>query len=124
MRIPLLTDDLSFPSPERLLLAYSRGIFPWPHQGLPLLWFSPDPRFVVEPARAHIATSLRKRARKCPYTITADTAFREVMLGCSTSPRHSPPSPIATTSAGKKDTAKAASTSGGAPTGRSASSTR
>jgi leucyl/phenylalanyl-tRNA--protein transferase len=104
MRIPMLTDALAFPSPERstpegivaiggdvsperLLLAYSRGIFPWPHEGLPLLWFSPDPRFVLRPEEAHISASLRKRVRRGTYTITTDTAFREVMLGCSAVPR-------------------------------------
>jgi leucyl/phenylalanyl-tRNA---protein transferase len=99
MRIPRLTRELAFPSPERaspegivafgaepsperLLLAYASGIFPWPHEELPLLWFSPDPRFVLEPARAHVPGSLRKRARRGEYEIRADTAFREVMLGC------------------------------------------
>ena len=64
MAVYRLTRDLVFPPPEgasadglvavggdtrpeRLVLAYSQGIFPWPHQGLPLLWFSPDPRFVI-----------------------------------------------------------------------------
>jgi leucyl/phenylalanyl-tRNA--protein transferase len=105
MRIPmLLTAELAFPSPERatadgivavgaepsperLLLAYSRGIFPWPHEGLPLLWFSPDPRFVLEPQRAHIPGSLRKRVRRGTYEIRTDTAFREVMMGCRAAPR-------------------------------------
>jgi leucyl/phenylalanyl-tRNA--protein transferase len=104
MRIPMLTAELEFPSPERatldgivafgaepsperLLVAYSRGIFPWPHDGLPLLWFSPDPRFVLEPARAHVPGSLRKRMRRGLYEIRADTAFREVMLGCRSAPR-------------------------------------
>ena len=37
------------PEPDLLLAAYSRGVFPWPHSGLPLLWFCPDPRFVLVP---------------------------------------------------------------------------
>jgi leucyl/phenylalanyl-tRNA--protein transferase len=104
MRIPMLTRELTFPSPERatpegivafgadpsperLLVAYASGIFPWPHRDLPLLWFSPDPRFVLEPGRAHVPASLRKRIRRGEYEIRADTAFREVMLGCSAAPR-------------------------------------
>lgn len=71
------------PSPERLLLAYSQGIFPWPHEEYPLLWFSPDPRFVLEPASAIIGRSLQKSIRRGRYDIRADTAFREVMLRCA-----------------------------------------
>ena len=105
MRIPVLSRELAFPSPhqataegivalggepskERLLLAYGSGIFPWPHEGLPLLWFSPDPRFVIEPGRAHLPASLRKTIRRGAYEVRADTAFREVMLGCRAAPRH------------------------------------
>jgi leucyl/phenylalanyl-tRNA---protein transferase len=75
------------PSPERLLLAYASGIFPWPHRDLPLLWFSPDPRFVVVPERAHVPRSLAKRVRRGEYEVRADTAFRDVMVGCSRAPR-------------------------------------
>lgn len=75
------------PSPERLLLAYASGIFPWPHREMPLLWFSPDPRFVLPVEHAHLHTSLRKRIRRGTYEVRADTAFREVMLGCQASPR-------------------------------------
>jgi leucyl/phenylalanyl-tRNA--protein transferase len=104
MPIPRLTGELVFPSPEqaspegivawgaepspeRLLVAYASGIFPWPHQDMPLLWFSPDPRFVLEPARAHVPSSLRKRVRRGEYEIRADTAFSAVMRGCRASPR-------------------------------------
>jgi len=104
MNIPMLTHALAFPSPERaspegivafggepsperLLLSYSIGIFPWPHRDLPLLWFSPDPRFVIDPARAHVPGSLRKRMRRGGYEIRTDTCFREVMLGCCAAPR-------------------------------------
>lgn len=75
------------PSPERLLLAYSIGIFPWPHHDLPLLWFSPDPRFVVVPERAHLPRSLRKRARRGEFEVRMDTAFTAVMEGCRDAPR-------------------------------------
>jgi leucyl/phenylalanyl-tRNA--protein transferase len=104
MPVYLLTDELLFPppegaspegvvavggdaSPERLILAYSQGIFPWPHEGMPLLWFSPEPRFVLRPNELRINRSLRRRIRKSPFTIRTDTAFRRVMEGCATSPR-------------------------------------
>jgi leucyl/phenylalanyl-tRNA--protein transferase len=71
------------PEPDLLLSAYSRGIFPWPHQGYPLLWFCPDPRFVLVPAEAHIGRSLRKVIRRGLFEIRFDTAFREVMRACA-----------------------------------------
>jgi leucyl/phenylalanyl-tRNA---protein transferase len=74
-------------SPERLLLAYSQGIFPWPHGNLPLLWFSPDPRFVLPFGAAHIGRSLRKRVRSGEYEVRADTAFDRVLAGCASVPR-------------------------------------
>ena len=70
-------------SPERIVLAYSQGIFPWPSPGYPLLWFSPEPRFVLEPSRAHLARSLRKRLRQTELEIRADTAFDQVIAACS-----------------------------------------
>jgi leucyl/phenylalanyl-tRNA--protein transferase len=76
-----------FPDPETLVEAYSRGIFPWPHEGLPLLWFCPDPRFALVPAEAHIGRSLRKEMRRGTFGVRADTAFSDVMRGCSTAPR-------------------------------------
>jgi len=47
------------PDPETLKAAYSQGIFPWPHEGHPLLWFCPDPRFALVPEEAHLSRSLR-----------------------------------------------------------------
>jgi leucyl/phenylalanyl-tRNA--protein transferase len=75
------------PDAETLKTAYSRGIFPWPHEGVPLLWFSPDPRFVLTPESAHVARSLRREMRRGTFGVRADTAFREVIRGCSTRPR-------------------------------------
>jgi leucyl/phenylalanyl-tRNA---protein transferase len=75
------------PDPETLKRAYSRGIFPWPHPGVPLLWFCPDPRFVLVPDQARIARSLRKEMRRGTFEVRADTAFAEVIRGCATSPR-------------------------------------
>lgn len=75
------------PEPELLKEAYQNGIFPWPHRGYPLLWFSPDPRFVLPPKEAHIHKSLKKAMKKTTFTIKADTAFVDVMGHCSKSKR-------------------------------------
>ncbi|MBS4098927.1 MAG: leucyl/phenylalanyl-tRNA--protein transferase [Sulfuricella sp.] len=70
-------------SPERLLDAYSRGIFPWFSQGDPVLWWSPDPRMVLFPDELKISRSLRKTLRKGDYQVRTDTAFRAVMQACA-----------------------------------------
>jgi len=104
MPVYLLDKELSFPAPEdaneegivavggdlrpeRLLLAYQQGIFPWPARGYPLLWFSPDPRFALVPSKAHVSRSLRKVIRKGELEVTADTAFSEVIAACAEMPR-------------------------------------
>ena len=69
--------------PERLLLAYSQGIFPWPSEGLPMLWFSPNPRCILEPAKIHLPHSLRKTMRKRAFDIRVDTAFHDVIESCA-----------------------------------------
>jgi leucyl/phenylalanyl-tRNA--protein transferase len=74
-------------APERLLLAYSSGIFPWYDEGQPILWHSPDPRMVLETAKLHVPKSLEKRMKKAPYRLTMDTAFRAVMEGCAAARR-------------------------------------
>jgi leucyl/phenylalanyl-tRNA--protein transferase len=74
-------------SPERLLVAYQDGIFPWPAKGYPLLWFSPDPRFALVPAKAHVSRSLRRAIRRRTVRVTADTAFDEVIAACAEVPR-------------------------------------
>ncbi|NGO39990.1 leucyl/phenylalanyl-tRNA--protein transferase [Limisphaera ngatamarikiensis] len=68
-------------SPQRLLLAYRSGIFPWTDN--PITWWSPDPRAIFEFDRVHIPRSLRRLLRKNPFTITRDRAFRQVMEGCA-----------------------------------------
>jgi leucyl/phenylalanyl-tRNA--protein transferase len=73
--------------PERLLLAYSRGIFPWYGEKLPILWHSPDPRMVMTTRDLAVPRSLRKAIRKRPFELTMDTAFRDVLLGCAATPR-------------------------------------
>lgn len=73
--------------PETLKIAYGRGIFPWPHEGLPLLWFCPHPRFVLAPEEMHLSRSLRKEMRRGAFEVRADTAFGEVIRACAARPR-------------------------------------
>jgi leucyl/phenylalanyl-tRNA---protein transferase len=73
--------------PERLLDGYRRGIFPWYGEGLPILWHSPDPRFVLEPAALRVNRSLRKAIRRRPYRLSFDTAFDRVIRRCAAIPR-------------------------------------
>lgn len=73
--------------PERLLLAYSIGIFPWPCEDYPLLWHSPDPRFVLDRSKMRVPRSLAKTLRRRPYRVTIDEAFRRVIEACATVPR-------------------------------------
>ena len=75
------------PEADLLLTAYSQGIFPWPHEGWPMLWFSPDPRFVLVPQEAHLSRSLRKLIAKSTLEIRADSAFGDVVRRCSEKPR-------------------------------------
>lgn len=74
-------------SPQRLLLAYGSGIFPWPQRGYPLLWFSPDPRMVLFPAELKVARSLRQSLSRGRFEVRVDTEFTEVMRRCGTAPR-------------------------------------
>ena len=68
---------------RRLIDAYKRGIFPWFNEGDPILWWSPDPRAVLRPARVHVSHSLRKRLRQDAFAITIDRAFASVLDGCA-----------------------------------------
>lgn len=70
-------------SPERLVEAYRRGIFPWYSEGLPILWHCPDPRFVLEPKKLHVPRSLRKVLRRGTFEVRLDTAFEAVIDGCA-----------------------------------------
>ncbi len=74
-------------APERLLLAYSLGIFPWPLVEQPLLWFSPDPRMVLRPTELRISHSLRKTLRQQRYEVRLDSAFSDVLRRCAEVPR-------------------------------------
>jgi leucyl/phenylalanyl-tRNA--protein transferase len=73
--------------PARLLAGYRRGIFPWYSEGQPILWHSPDPRFVLLPERLHVSRSLEKVLRRGTYSLRADTAFDAVVEGCAEAPR-------------------------------------
>jgi len=70
-------------SPERLLAAYRRGIFPWYSRGQPILWWSPDPRTVFMTDRMHVPRRLARWLRSCAWTIRADTAFETVVRACA-----------------------------------------
>jgi len=73
--------------PERLLLAYSLGIFPWYHDGLPILWHSPDPRMVLQAKELHVGRTMQKVLRRHRYEIRLDCAFEEVIDACAAVPR-------------------------------------
>ncbi len=70
-------------APERLLYAYAHGIFPWYSEGQPILWWSPDPRMVLDPARLRVSRSLRRRLRRGDYQVTVDRGFRQVVRCCA-----------------------------------------
>ena len=95
-----LTDDIVFPPPqlaredgllaiggdlseERLILAYSMGIFPWYAEGDPILWWSPDPRLILELNELHISRRLARIIKQEIFEITCDTVFPEVIRSCS-----------------------------------------
>lgn len=70
-------------SEERLIAAYSMGIFPWFSEGYPILWWSPDPRLVLFPDELKVSRSLRKIIKKGIFNVTMNTAFEEVIRNCS-----------------------------------------
>ncbi len=99
MPIFQLTDQLIFPdpsmadasgilavggdlSPERLQLAYEHGIFPWFSEDEPIIWWSPDPRFVLYTNKVHVSTTMRRILRQGRFRLTVDTAFEEVIKNC------------------------------------------
>ena len=85
-------------SPERLLAAYQRGIFPWFSDGQPILWWSTDPRMVLMTDRFKVSASLRKALRRVERSMAEggrwemkfDTAFEAVMRACA-APREDGP---------------------------------
>jgi len=104
MPIYALTEALAFPpvemadpdgllavggdlSVERLLLAYRSGIFPWYGAGLPILWHSPDPRFVLFPDELKVSKSMARVVKSGRFSICYDTAFARVIECCRSAPR-------------------------------------
>lgn len=98
-----LSDDLIFPpvdlaepdgllayggdlTTDRLLLAYSEGIFPW-YDEPPILWWSPDPRFVLFPEELKVSNSMKQVLKKGTFTITMNKDFPGVIAGCRKVPR-------------------------------------
>jgi len=80
-----LGGDLSV---ERLLVAYRRGIFPWPwYENQPMFWWCPDPRFALYPDALHVPKSLEQRVRSGRFDVRLDTCFEEVIQGCARAPR-------------------------------------
>lgn len=69
-------------SRERLLAAYDQGIFPWPAEGLPLLWWSPNPRAIIDPEHLHVSRSMRRELGSARFQLTFDQAFEQVMIEC------------------------------------------
>jgi leucyl/phenylalanyl-tRNA--protein transferase len=72
-------------SPERLLEAYRRGIFPWYGPGQPILWWSPDPRMILVPTELKVSRSLAKSVRNRGYDVRWNGDFAAVMAHCATS---------------------------------------
>ncbi|SES28097.1 leucyl/phenylalanyl-tRNA--protein transferase [Pedobacter rhizosphaerae] len=104
MFFQLLDDDVSFPDPtlaeedgllavggdlslERLLVAYSNGIFPWFSEGEPILWYSPHQRCVIYPEQIKISKSMKKVLKEEVFQVTIDQAFKEVIQNCAQMPR-------------------------------------
>jgi leucyl/phenylalanyl-tRNA--protein transferase len=100
MPVYLLPDELIFPSPqlarregllavggdlsqERLLLAYRMGIFPWYSEDEPIMWWSPDPRFVLYPSEFKVSRSLKKIIKKQIFKLTLDESFESVINACA-----------------------------------------
>jgi leucyl/phenylalanyl-tRNA--protein transferase len=81
-------DDLR---PETLLHAYRQGIFPWPVEGLPLLWFCPRERAVLEHGGLHVGRSLGRVRRRTALRFTIDADFSAVIGSCAAAPRPGPP---------------------------------
>ena len=77
-------------SPERLVAAYRRGIFPWYSPGQPVLWWSPDPRAVLFPEEFHCTRSLAKTLRNAGFSCSLDRDFPAVIDGCA-APRPASP---------------------------------
>lgn len=74
-------------SPDRLLLAYENGIFPWFNDDEEILWWSPDPRCVLFPKKLKVSKSMRGLINKQVFKVTFDQSFTKVIEACSSEPR-------------------------------------
>jgi leucyl/phenylalanyl-tRNA--protein transferase len=72
----------------RLIEAYTNGIFPWYSSDTPILWWSPDPRFVIYPDRINVSKSMKQILKKNIFEIRYDTSFKEVIIACSRERKH------------------------------------
>jgi leucyl/phenylalanyl-tRNA--protein transferase len=70
-------------SVERLLQAYKQGIFPWFSEGEPVLWWSPNPRFVLFPEKLKVSKSMKQFLKSSMFNVTVNKAFKEVITLCS-----------------------------------------
>ena len=103
MVIYALSDDLVFPNPElseddgllavggdlsvdRLLVAYSNGIFPWYNKDEPILWWCPKPRFIIKPNEVNISKSMKRVFNKGEFKVTFDNDFEGVIRNCKEIP--------------------------------------
>ncbi|NRB60610.1 MAG: leucyl/phenylalanyl-tRNA--protein transferase [Winogradskyella sp.] len=75
-------------SSKRLIHAYANGIFPWFEDEEPLLWWSPDPRFVLFPKELKVSKSMKQVLRKGDFKVTMNKSFREVVEQCAMMKRH------------------------------------
>jgi leucyl/phenylalanyl-tRNA--protein transferase len=95
-----LTDELHFPdprwatregllavggdlSPERLVLAYRLGLFPWYGEDEPILWWSPDPRCVLLPQEVYVSSRLERIIKQDRFRLTCNCAFSKVVSACA-----------------------------------------
>lgn len=69
--------------PQRIIQAYSQGVFPWFEPGCPILWWSPNPRLILYPHEFKRSSSLKKSLKK-PFRLSIDTAFSQVINSCAT----------------------------------------
>ena len=100
MPVYQLTEDLIFPDPsnsesdgllavggdlsrERLILAYSNGIFPWYSENTPILWWSPDPRLILYPDDLKVSNSLKQTLKRGLFRVEFDTSFANVIQQCA-----------------------------------------
>jgi leucyl/phenylalanyl-tRNA--protein transferase len=70
-------------SPERLFLAYKMGIFPWFEKEQPILWWSPDPRFILYPKKLKVSKSMKQVLRNSDFEVTVNKNFNQVITACS-----------------------------------------